>query len=200
MNQFGPSPSSHESSPSIGGQQPMNEIPSFPIAQETYVPAQPVEQQRVAPVEQQVAPIEQPVAMSAEQYTPVETPAPQNVESYAPAQVEQQTYSVPEAQNVPVSEVPNLQTQLEYKTTREGERVFNNPNLGQTTFKGGVTTQQLVSKVAGYYTVNQGLINDPHSGLLQQTAQTGSPTQATTWQAVMLFKILQAFWKSLGLS
>jgi hypothetical protein len=182
MNQFGGQQSSHEQSPSASPS--VNEIPSYPLAQEQYIP---VPEQQVAqpkPAEQYVYP---PLRAKVEQMPTQNTEA----QSY---------YSVPEAQEVPVSKVPELQTQLDYKTTKEGERVFNNPDLGQSSFKGGVTSQQLVSKVAGYYTVNQGLIADPHSGLLQQTAKTGSATQATTWQAVVLLKILQAFWRSMGIA
>lgn len=177
MNQTGaPAVPEYDATNQQAAPQPMEEIPSYPgeaaqyIPQETYVP----------PVTTQ------------EQYATIF--APKVEQAPAPS-----LYNAPEAQIVPQSKTPELQTNLTYQT-REGERFFSNPELGQSTFKGGVTSTQLVSKVAGYYTVNQGLVADPKSGLLQQTAQTGDPTQAVTWQSTLLFKILQAFWSALGIS
>jgi len=134
--------------------------------------------------------------------TPIpEMPMPQRVPEQPAKTTEQANlYNAPEQVTIPQSRTPELQTNIAPETTRSGEKVFVNPELGQATFSGGVTSQQLVSRVAGYYTVQQGLISDPKSGLLQQTATTGDPSSATTWQATVIFKILQAFWNILGIS
>lgn len=152
-----------------------NEIPSYPIEPEAYVPEAPY----VPPM------VERPIAPVVEQQR---TPSSQEL------------YNAPERQHIPESKMPELQTQLRPETTRSGEKIFVNPELGQSTFKGGVSSSQLVSRVAGYYTVQQGLISDPKSGLLQQTATTGDPASASTWQATILYKILQAFWNILGIN
>lgn len=182
MNTIGGPNTGYENQPQ--GQTLPAEIPAYPVAEQEFVPQPPV----------------------------VETSQPrQEAYTYQPPRVEQvphppqpeqavDLYNTAERQTIPQSSQPELQTPLEYTTTREGERMFVNPELGQSTFKGGVTSTQLVSKVSGYYTVSQGLVNDPRSGLLQQTAQAGDPTQATTWQATMLYKVLMAFWKALGLA
>lgn len=174
MNTFRPGETSYEES--TKGQAPVpSEIPEYPVSQEEYIPVPQAQQEYQ----------QQPVART--EYAPQHQEiAPQPV-----LQVEE---------TVPQSSTPELQTPIERYTSREGELAFRNMELGQSTFKGGVTSQQLVSKISGYYTVNQGLVNDPHSGLLKQTASSGDPSQATTWQATMLFKILQVFWKALGIS
>lgn len=194
MNSIGGPTTAYENQPQQQNT-PVAEIPAYPVSVDV-VPQPP--QAEVTYTQQ-----------TQEQSTYV--PQVQETYTYQPAQVEQipqppqpeqqvNLYNKPEQQVVPQSTQPELQTPLEYRTTREGERFFVNPEEGQATFKGGVTTTQLVSKVSGYYTVTQGLVNDPHSGLLQQTAQSGDPTQATTWQATMLYKVLMAFWKALGLA
>lgn len=167
-----------ESEQPIVGEQQVNEIPSYPGAEQYQPQAEPY------------------LPRVNEQYTPPTLP---NLEKQkAPEKVD--LYNSPENQTVPQSQTPELQTAITPETTRSGERVFSNPELGQSTFKGGVTSQQLVSKVAGYYTVQQGLVSDPKSGLLQQTATSGDPASATTWQSTILFKILQAFWAALGIN
>lgn len=184
MNQPGPTPQEFEQAGPDA--QVQGEIPAFPGAtSEEYSPGQ----------------VSEPIEMA--------TPTPTHVE-YQPvlqltpeAQVQQKEsvspHNSPEQVTIPQSRLPELQPNIVPETTRSGERIFVNPELGQATFSGGVTSQQLVSKVAGYYTVQQGLISDPKSGLLQQTATTGDPASATTWQATILFKILQAFWGILGI-
>ncbi|WKZ23560.1 MAG: hypothetical protein QY312_02225 [Candidatus Dojkabacteria bacterium] len=117
----------------------------------------------------------------------------------SPRKPDAATEQTPERVEVSESKTPELQTPLTPDTSREGEKRFINPELGQATFSGGVTTQQLTSRVSGYYTVTQGLINDPKSGLLQQTATSGDPTNGTVWQSVILLKALRALWKLLGL-
>jgi len=181
MNQVG-APIPDLEKPAGEGVQP-SEIPSYPGAtSEEYVPEQEGGAQTV-----------------------VELPAQYEQQSqYIPEIVPQKNksvdfYNAPEQAAIPQSKTPELQTNISIETTRAGERVFANPELGQATFSGGVTAQQLVSKVAGYYTVQHGLINDPKSGLLQQSARTGDPASATTWQATILYKILQAFWDILGI-
>lgn len=152
----------------------MNKIPSYPVDATPYIP------------EASYAP------------TAVERSVPQIDRTKVPST--QELYNSPERQHIPESKTPELQTQLRPETTRSGEKVFVNPELGQSTFKGGVSSSQLVSRVAGYYTVQQGLISDPKSGLLQHTATTGDPSSASTWQATILYKILQAFWNILGVN
>jgi len=163
--------------------QPMSEIPSYPSVEQEqqYIPGQ-----EAAPTP--VIPYEAPTTVTKNQSEIA--PIPGGMDSYNP----------PEHVTIPQSKSPELQTNIAFETTREGERVFVNPELGQSTYKGGVTSQQLVSKVSGYYVVQQGLISDPKSGLLQQTATSGDPTSASTWQATVLYKILQAFWNILGIS
>lgn len=182
MIQPGPTPQEFEQ-PTPDGQV-QGEIPAFPGATtEEYTPGQ------VSESEEAVVPVQV-------EYQPVRQPAPE-----APVLQKESVnlYNSPEQVTIPQSRTPELQTNIVPETSRSGERIFVNPELGQSTFSGGVTSQQLVSKVAGYYTVQQGLVSDPKSGLLQQTASTGDPASATTWQATILFKILQAFWGILGI-
>ncbi|PIY17344.1 hypothetical protein CO112_02295 [Candidatus Dojkabacteria bacterium CG_4_9_14_3_um_filter_150_Dojkabacteria_WS6_41_13] len=182
MNQAGAGvPVQEREQPNQG--QPMSEIPSYPGAnqEQQYAPGQ---ESASAPV----IPYELP-AVAAKPQSEL-APIPANMDSYNP----------PEHVTIPQSKSPELQTNIAFETTRAGERVFVNPELGQPTYRGGVTSQQLVSKVSGYYVVQQGLISDPKSGLLQQTATSGDPTSASTWQATVLYKILQAFWNILGIS
>ncbi|MCC7303990.1 hypothetical protein IT418_01070 [bacterium] len=150
----------------------VSEIPSFPVSSEQFQPAQEVERYKpnVVPKVEVMTPSVEPSEQSRNQ------------------------------ESVPGSQMPELKTDLVIETTKSGERIFVNPELGQSTFRGGVTSQQLVSKVAGYYTVQHGLISDPKTGLLQQTATSGDPASASTWQATVLYKILQAFWSALGIS
>ncbi len=152
------------------------EIPSYPVGAEQYVPGQ------------------EATEIQPQQYV---APKPQ-VETFRPAEIKSNT-TIESVKEVQESKTPELQTQVTVETTRSGERIFVNPELGQSTFKGGVTSQQLVSRVGGYYTVQQGFTADPKSGLIQQTATTGDPTNGSTWQASLLFKILQAFWSALGI-
>lgn len=174
-NQPGVPTTEHEQGQAV---QPMSEIPSYPGA-EQYQP------------------------QDAAVYSPVvyeQVPQPQSSENLKKNTEQINLYNTPEQHNIPQSSTPELQTPIVPETTRSGEKIFVNPELGQSTFKGGVTSTQMVSKVSGYYTVQQGLISDPKSGLLQQTATTGDPTNGTTWQASILFKILQAFWNLFGVN
>lgn len=84
---------------------------------------------------------------------------------------------------------------------KAGEAAMINPNIGTQGIQGrtGVTTQNLVSAIGGYYPVNTGLVSNPHSGLLAQTANHGDPKQATVWQAAILLKAYQTLLKILGI-
>lgn len=183
MNQTGVPVPEHEQAYQA---QPMAEIPSYPGA----------EQEQAYTPGQEVAPA------PSIAYEPPKTPV-------GSTRVEQDTtsaegvdlYNSPNHLSVPQSQSPELQTDIAFERTRSGEKVFVNPELGaQATYKGGITSQQLFSKVSGYYVVQQGLVSDPKAGLLQQTAHSGDPTNASTWQATILYKILQAFWSFLGVS
>ena len=106
MNQTGaPAVPEYDATNQQAAPQPMEEIPSYPgeaaqyIPQETYVP----------PVTTQ------------EQYATIF--APKVEQAPAPS-----LYNAPEAQIVPQSKTPELQTNLTYQT-REGERFFQTQNL-----------------------------------------------------------------------
>lgn len=162
----------------LNNEQQLTEIPSYP-GEETYQP----QQETYSP-------------STNEQYVPIQTQTLESKKMSGHVNL----YNTPENQTITESSTPELQTNISIETTLSGEKkIFVNPELGQSSFHGGITSQQLVSKVAGYYTVHQGLVSDPKSGLLQKTANSGDPTSATTWQSTMLFKILQAFWAALGI-
>lgn len=176
MNQPG-TPIIENEQPSVNGAVQNGEIPAFPGSADSYQPGQETTE-------------------STPSYSPAVLP---RIEATIPYETPKVVETQPEEPKIQESKMPELQTNISFETSKSGERVFVNPDLGQSTFKGGVTSQQLVSKVAGYYTVHQGLVSDPKSGLLQQTSSSGDPTSATTWQATILYKILQAFWSALGL-
>jgi len=157
-------------------EQTFDEVPAYPTGGE-YVPVAPVQQPQT---EQVYAPpnARETVSTTTEQLNA--TPILEQVGS------------------VPQSKTPEMYTNIERDTSKEGELAFRNVELGKATFAGGVTTQQLVSQVSGYYNVNQGLVADPSSGMLKKTANKGDPTNGTTWQATVLLKILQTLWKVLG--
>jgi hypothetical protein len=183
MNQPGPTPQEFEQP--LPEDQIQGEIPAYPGATgEEYTP-------------EQVTETTEATVSAQPEYKPIPQLVP---ETRLQSKESVNLYNSPEQVTIPQSRTPELQTNIAPETSRSGERIFVNPELGQATFAGGVTSQQLVSKVAGYYTVQQGLISDPKSGLLQQSAATGDPASATTWQATILYKILQAFWGILGIS
>lgn len=159
------------------------EIPAYPVEQVPVSPEQAYIPSAPEPAQEQYQP-----SFQMPERAPIQQPVEQRPESVEqqPVTVERDTpFGSPETAAAPASS--------------EGENAFQNLELGKSTFPGGVTATQLVSRVGGY-PVSTAMVSDPHSGLLQQTAQTGDPTLATVWQTSILKKTLEAILRMLGLN
>lgn len=174
MNPTAPQPSFEERP--AESQSQMAEIPSYPV-----------EAPPISPEQAYIPSAPQPVE---EQYVPPVVEQPHVQETIQPQEVIRTPQFV-EAEKPEESDVPSA--------VGDGENAFRNPELGQSSFAGGVTPTQVTSRVGGY-AVSSAVVNDPHSGLLQRTASSGDPTKAGTAQSMILMKILQAFWKILGIN
>lgn len=101
----------------------------------------------------------------------------------------------------PTSETRTLEKKPEAIAPKEGEAAMVNPEIGA---QGAATTgQQVLSKIAGYQSTQAGVVSsfvdDPNFPQnLLNFMQSGDPTSANLWQAILLlkwYKVLQVILK-----